>query len=467
MIRLPGRSASPSSPIPPCPTPAPRGSRPRLAFAPPLLLLLTSALAGALPAVAERPAGGEPRTHAELEKAWQRHLELEAASPFHGLEWRSIGPVVMGGRVVDLENVPGKPYSFYAAYASGGLWRTDNNGVTFEPIFDQMPTIIMADVAVDPNNPDRVWVGTGENNSSRSSYGGFGVYRSDDGGATWSHKGLGESDRIGRILVDPRDGDRVYVGVAGKLYTEGGERGLFRTTDGGDTWKRVLATGDDDGWTGIIDLVMEPGNPDVLYAAAWHRERRPWEFVEGGDGSGIYKSTDGGDTWARLGGGLPAGEHVGRIGLAIAESQPSTLYASVDNQEILPEEEWDLGDSPLSLKRLRNMSEEQFLAHDPQEIEGFIQGNDLDTELDAEELIQLMEAGEVTVQDLLDEVSDANADLFNTDIKGLEVYRSDDAGATWTRTHEEPIRQVVYTYGYYFGQIRVSPTDPDEVYALG
>jgi hypothetical protein len=171
------------------------------------------------PAAAQRPPGAAPADFAGKQAAWEQHLALEQASLFKGLEWRNIGPVVQGGRVVTVESVPGRPYSFYVAYASGGLWKTTNNGVTFEPLFDRQPTIVMGDVAVDPQRPDTVWVGTGENNSSRSSYGGYGVFRSDDAGVSWRHMGLGETDRIGRILVDPRDSNRVWVAAVGKPTT--------------------------------------------------------------------------------------------------------------------------------------------------------------------------------------------------------------------------------------------------------
>ena len=293
----------------------------------------------------------------------------------------------------------------------------------------------------------------------------MGIFRSDDGGASWRGSGLAASDRIGRILVDPRDSDRVYVAALGRLYTPGGERGVYRTVDGGDSWQQVLA-GDER--TGIVDLVMHPDDPDVLYAAAWERFRRPWDFTEGGPGSGIYKSVDGGDSWTRLGGGFPAGgEHVGRIGLAIAASQPQTIYASLDNQTPLPEEEWDLGDEAINAKRLRTMTEKELLEQDPAAIERFIRGNDLDTELTAAKLIEMIEAGEVTIQDLLDEISDANASLFDSDIESIQVWRSDDGGESWRLTHAERVQEMVYTYGYYFGEIRVSPTDPDRVYLLG
>ncbi len=418
----------------------------------------------ATPVIADRPPGAPPTSFADKEAAWQRHVELDKSSLFSGLAWRSIGPVVQGGRVVDIETVPGEPYTFYVAYASGGLWKTTNNGVTFEPIFDDQPTIIIGDTAVDPSNPQTIWVGTGENNSSRSSYGGMGVYRSDDGGRTWRHMGLGETNRIGAVLVDPRDSNRVYVASLGKLYTPGGDRGVYRTTDGGQSWEQVLA-GDE--VTGFINLVQDPADPDVLYAAAWERSRRPWDFVEGGSGSGIWKSTDGGSTWARLGGGFPAGDHVGRIGLTLCASQPQTIYAAVDNQQLLPEEKWDLGDSPITAKRLRTMTKEELLEQDPEAVEDFIRGNDLDTEIDAEKLIEMVENDEITIEELIEEISDANANLFDTDIEGIQVWRSDDGGESWRLTHDEPIRDMVFTYGYYFGLIRVSPTDPERIYLLG
>ena len=430
-------------------------------------LFVVLALAGPTGAQPARPAPAAPTTVQGKWRAWEQHQALDRASLFHGLEWRNIGPVVMGGRIVDIESVPGEPYTFYVAYASAGVWKTVNNGVSFEPLFDDQPGLIVGDIAVAPSQPQTIWVGTGENNSSRSSYGGLGMFRSDDGGASWSHRGLDGTDRIGRVLIDPRNPDRVLVGAIGKLYTKGGDRGIFLTEDGGANWTHVLNTAADDDETGVIDMVLDPSNPDVVYAAAWQRSRRPWDFVEGGNGSAVYKSTDAGKSWRKLGGGLPSGENVGRIGLAISKSNPSTLYVSIDNQELLPESEWELGDAPVTAKRIRKMSKADFLAQDPEAIEDFIRGNDLDTSLDAAKLIEMIESDELTLDALLDELDDANANLFNTDIRGLEVYRSDDAGASWKRTHREPIREVAYTYGYYFGQIRVAPDNPDRVFCLG
>jgi photosystem II stability/assembly factor-like uncharacterized protein len=426
------------------------------------MLVLLAALLATTAQARPKPEGAAD--FKDRQKAWEQHRALEANSPYAGLQWRSVGPVVQGGRLVDMEVVPGQPYTFYVAYASGGLWKTTNNGHTFEPLFDDQATMIMGDIAVDPNNPETVWVGTGENNSSRSSYGGMGIYRSDDGGQNWRYMGLGDTDRIGRILIDPDDSDRIFVASLGKLYTPGGQRGIFRSSDGGRTWQQVLAGSD---WVGVIDMVFKPGDANTIYAASWDRKRRPWDFTEGGKGSGVYKSTDGGDSWTRLEGGLPSNEHVGRIGLAVSAASPDTLYASIDNQQPLPEDQWDLGDRPLNAKRLRSMSKEEFLAQDKDEIERFIRSSDFDVNVDADKLIEWVKSGEVSIKDIVDQLDDANANLFNADIVGLQVWRSDDGGGNWSITHEGPLDQVVYSYGYYFGEIRVSPRNADQVYVLG
>jgi photosystem II stability/assembly factor-like uncharacterized protein len=425
-------------------------------FAAVLALALSTPLAALSPAPADQAAPAW--------RSWRAHETLRESSLFHGLPWRSIGPVVQGGRVVDLAAIPGQPYGFYVAYATGGVWKTRNNGVTFTPLSDALPTTVTGAIAVDPSRPARLWIGSGEPNASRSSYAGMGVFVSDDEGVTFRHAGLSDVHRIARIVVHPRDGKRVCVAAIGQLYTDGGRRGVFCTRDDGANWNQVLAGNDR---TGAIDLVMDATRPEVLYAAMWDHARSPWNFREAGAGSGIYKSVDGGDTWTRLGGGLPSGAHVGRIGLALSASKPGVLYASVDNWEPLPADAQDDGDRPLTARRLRQMDEAGFLAQDPDEIEAFIRRNDFDVEIDAKTLIARIERGELKVRDLVDAIADHDGSAFDADIRGLEIYRSDDAGASWKRTHAEPLREVTYAIGYYFGQIRVAPDDADRIYVLG
>ena len=226
------------------------------------------------------------------------------------LPWRNIGPAVTSGRIVDFA-VPETPTVggrmgelFYAASASGGVWKTTNGGTTWEPIFDHDGTISVGDIAVAPSNPNIIWVGTGEANNQRSSSWGDGVYKSENGGKTWTNMGLKKSEHIGRVIVNPTNPEIVFVAAAGPLWTSGGDRGLYRTTDGGKTWKAVKTI---DANTGFTDVIFDPTNPDVIYAASFQRERRPWSFVGGGPGSALWKSTDGGDSWTKLTEGLPKG----------------------------------------------------------------------------------------------------------------------------------------------------------------
>ncbi|HEX7051443.1 MAG TPA: hypothetical protein VF188_14645 [Longimicrobiales bacterium] len=249
------------------------------------------------------------------------------AGPFGELRFRSIGPAVTGGRIHDIEALPGDPATLYVATASGGLWKSVNHGTTWTPLFDDQPVSTFGDVAIAPSDPDVIWAGTGEQNNRQSSSWGNGVYRSTDGGRTWTHLGLVETRHIGKVLVHPEDPDRAYVAALGNLWKPGPERGVYRTTDGGRTWERVLFV---DTLTGVVDLVMDPTDPNTLYAAAYQRLRRTWGFNGGGPGSGIYKSTDGGESWIELTNGIPAGDK-GRIGLAIARTDPDVLIALIQH----------------------------------------------------------------------------------------------------------------------------------------
>ncbi len=242
------------------------------------------------------------------------------------LELRPIGPAVMGGRVADIAVHPTKRSTWYVAVGSGGLWKTTNAGTTWTPIFDDQPSYSIGDVALDPTNPEVVWVGTGENVSGRHVGWGDGVYRSRDGGRSWQQMGLERSEHIGKILVDPRNSDVVFVAAEGPLWAAGGDRGLYKTVDGGVTWLQVLEIDEN---TGVTDVEFNPANPDVLYAAAYQRRRHTWSLLAGGPQSGIYKSTDGGDTWRRVDVGLPSGD-MGKIGLAVTPADPERVYATIE-----------------------------------------------------------------------------------------------------------------------------------------
>jgi photosystem II stability/assembly factor-like uncharacterized protein len=250
------------------------------------------------------------------------------AKTFSGLELRSIGPALTSGRISDIAVDPRAPEHYFVAVASGGVWKTTNAGTTWTPVFDGEGSYSIGCVTLDPNNPLVVWVGTGENNSQRSVGYGDGVYKSVDGGKSWEKVGLESSEHIGKIVVDPRDSSVVYVAAQGPLWAAGGDRGLYKTTDGGKTWERVLEIDDH---TGVNEVLLDPRNPDVLYASSYQRRRRVWTLINGGPGSGIHKSTDAGKTWTKLENGLPKVE-LGRIGLAIAPADPDVLYAIVEAQ---------------------------------------------------------------------------------------------------------------------------------------
>ena len=251
---------------------------------------------------------------------------LETA--FSRLEWRSIGPAIMGGRIADVEGVPGDPNVVYVASASGGLWKTTNGGVRWTPIFERQGTISIGDIALAPSNPDVVWVGTGESNTRNSVSFGDGVYKSNDGGKTWQHMGLKESERISAIAIHPQNPDIVYIGALGHAFGPNEERGVFMTTDGGKTWTKTLYI---DNQHGVADLDIDPSNPNILYAGMWSFERKPWTHRSGSEKGGVYKSIDGGRTWKKLENGLP--KLMGRIGIRVAPSNSNVVYAIVEAKD--------------------------------------------------------------------------------------------------------------------------------------
>ena len=418
--------------------------------------------------VAPGPNPVAPTPAAARMQAAGNRQSLADASPLAEVPFRSIGPTVMSGRVAAVEGKPGDPAQFYVAYASGGLWRTQNAGTSFTPLFDAMPTITIGDVAVDWRDPEgdgpTVWVGTGEANSSRSSYAGTGVYKSADGGQTWAHLGLEETQHVGRVLVHPDDPETVWVAAAGHLYSPNPERGVYRTDDDGATWERVLFVDDD---TGAIDLVLDPNRPDRLWAATWTRSRRAWDFRESGPGSAIWGSEDGGRTWSRLsveGSGFPTGADVGRIGL---DAHPSgALFAVVDNQARRPEEP-DEDEPVVTRDLLRTISRKEFLELAEEDLNAFLDANNVPYSYTAESILDDVREGRIEPLDLVAFLEDANAQLFDTPVVGAEIYRSDDGGQTWARTHEGALDDLFYSYGYYFSVIRIAPDDPDRLYVLG
>jgi photosystem II stability/assembly factor-like uncharacterized protein len=331
-------------------------------------------------------------------------LSAQTLSPevLKAFSFRAIGPTRQSGRFTDIAVPELEPWTIYAATGSGGLWKSVNNGQTWESIFDNQPVISIGDIAVAPSNPNIVYIGTGEANSSRSTYYGDGVYKSTDAGKTWTNVGLKDTQHIGRMVVHPKNPDIVYVAALGHLYSDNDERGVFKTIDGGKTWTKSLDIKADGKSIGAVDIVMDPKKPEVLYAATYDKERKPWTFNLAGPGSAIYKSIDAGKTWTKLTTGLPGGM-IGRIGLDINLKNPLVLYVNIEN------------------------------ANKPKMS-------------DADRLKELREGK-------------SSAGMI-----GEEVYRTDDGGKTWKKVNEK--NPVGGGPGYYYMDIRVDPNDVNHAYVL-
>ena len=402
-----------------------------------------------------------------LKSVQQRNM-LGKNSILNEVKFRSVGPTVFSGRVTDLAVDPADPTHFYAAYASGGLWETKSNGTRFTPLFDEVATMTIGDIAVNWSQ-NIIWIGTGENNSSRSSYSGVGMYKSIDGGKTWEHRGLPESHHIGRIILHPVNPDILWVAVLGHLYSPNEERGIYKTTDGGITWKKTLFVDEN---SGAIDLTIDSQNPDILYASTWHRERRAWNFVESGAGSLIHKSTDGGQTWSVISGpesGFPNGDGAGRIGLALTKTSTgkTRLYAIIDNYFRRPKSDKDNNKKGLNKDQFREMNQADFLEIEKKALKKFLADNRFPKKYSVDNVRKMMESGKIKPVALTEYLENANSLLFDTPVTGAEVYISDDEGKTWKKTHEGYLDNVYNSYGYYFGQIRVSPRNADHIYIYG
>lgn len=404
----------------------------------------------------------KPTSGGDRLKGLQQRQALEKKSIINDVKFRNIGPSVMSGRVDDIEGNPDDPTEFYVAYASGGLWHTTNNGQSFTPIFDSADAITIGDIAVNWKTKT-IWVGTGEVNSSRSSYAGIGIYKSTNNGKTWQYLGLPESHHIGKIQLHPTDDNMAWVAVMGHLYSPNKERGVYKTTDGGITWKQTLAIDDN---TGVVDLDINPQNPNELYAAAWYRTRRAWNFEESGKTSGLYKSTDGGNNWSLIskdGSGLPQGSFVGRMGIAIYPKNPQIVYAVIDNQKARPDTA-KKDTLTYALDQLKNLTIEEFALLNDARLDTVLKRNRLSPKYSAKQVKEMVASNKLKPTSLYDYLY-VNTGFEGTPI-GAEVYRSENAGQTWRKTNEKEI-PIFFTYGYYFAKIYVSPYNPDKVYALG
>jgi photosystem II stability/assembly factor-like uncharacterized protein len=405
-----------------------------------------------------------PSSAEERMKGLQQRKMLEQKSVLNDIKFRNTGPSVMSGRVSDIEANPEDPTEFYVAYSSGGLFQTTNNGQSFTPIFDSEDILTIGDIAVNWTN-HTIWIGTGEVNSSRSSYSGVGVYKSNNNGKSWEYMGLPESHHIGKILLHPTDANTVWVAALGHLYSPNKDRGVYKTTDAGKTWKQTLFVDDN---TGCVEMDINPSNPNEVYAAMWYRTRRAWKFEESGKTSGIYKSNDGGNTWQMVSGpgsGFMTGDKIGRIGLCVYPKNPNIVYAIVDNNNPKPDTAQKKADSSYKKELFKNITKEQFLALSNKWIDTFLRKNFFPRKYDAVSVRNMVQSDKINPTALYDYL-DSDDGFQNTGIHGCEVYRSDDAGKTWKKTHDKPI-SIFNTYGYYFAKIYTSHYNPDKVYILG
>ena len=265
-----------------------------------------------------------PASSAEARmKWWDQHVKLKTDSIFKDVKWLAVGPRIQGGKIESIWSVRKRKSTIYAGAGSGNLWKTVNNGATWKPVFESESTFSLSVVTVSDKDPNLVWVGTGEPHMARSSFAGTGVFKSTDGAKTWKHMGLVDTHHIGRVLIDPKDPNVVYVAALGHQYTYNKERGLFKTTDGGKTWQKSLYISEK---VGVVEVAMDPSDNKTLYAIAWERDRKAWNNIDSGPGSGLYKTTDAGKTWKRITKGLPEGKDLGRMCIAVAPSNPNVVY---------------------------------------------------------------------------------------------------------------------------------------------
>lgn len=405
----------------------------------------------------------KPTLASEVKDALSKKEQLVKRSLVKNVPFQNIGPNIMSGRVADVAVNPDNTTEFYVGYASGGLWYTNNNGITFIPVMDNSQTQNIGDIAVDWKS-GTIWVGTGEKNSSRSSYAGIGMLKSTDKGKTWQNMGLLDSHHISRIIINPNNTDEVVVGVIGHLYSSNEERGIFKTTDGGKTWQKTLYLNEN---TGIIDVEPAPNNFNIMYAASWERERKAWDFDGDGKNSAIYKSTDAGTTWTKISenNGFPNGDGVGRIGLAVFNE--NTVYVLHDSQFRELKSDKKNTSKGLSKEDFKTMTKESFLALSDKDLNAYLKTYGFQEKYRAENVKQMVRVGTVKPIDFARYLEDENEVVFDTPVIGAEVFKTTNGGKSWKKTHTGNIDGLYSSYGYYFGEIRVDLQDENKIYVLG
>jgi photosystem II stability/assembly factor-like uncharacterized protein len=415
-----------------------------------------------------------PTAASDRIQGFDQRRRLASNSLLNEVPFRNIGPSIMSGRVVDVDANPEDPTEFYVAYATGGLWHTTNNGQSFTPIMDNLDMLFIGDIAVNWEKTtigkgikitDRIiWVGTGEVNSSRSSYAGVGIYKSSDNGKTWRHMGLYDSHHIGKIQLHPTNPDIAWAAVLGHLYSPNQERGVYKTTDGGNIWKQTLFVDEN---TGCVDIDINPANPFEVYAAMWYRVRRAWKFEESGKTSGMYKSTDGGETWKIVSGpgsGFMTGDKTGRIGLAVYPKNPNIIYAVVDNNTAKPDTTKKV-DSLYTKADFKNITKEQFAEFTTNLLDTFLRKNGFPRKYNGKGVKEMVATDKIKPTAIWDYL-DSDDGFQNTGIVGCEIYKSEDGGQTWKKTHTKP-NPNFNTYGYYFAKIYTSHYNPEKIYSIG
>lgn len=403
-----------------------------------------------------------PTNQEELLNYVKQKQQINKTSLLKNLSAVNIGPSIMSGRVTAIDVNPKSTKEFYVAYATGGLWYTNNNGTSFVSIMDNAETINIGDIEVDWSTRT-IWVGTGEHNSSRSSYSGTGILKTSNQGESWENMGLINSHHIGKILINPENSKEIIVGSTGHLYSESDDRGVYKSTDGGLTWNKTLFI---DNMTGIIDMKSSPDNPNVIFASSWTKDRKSWDFNENGSGSAIYKSDDFGNSWSKIStefSGFPSDSGVGRIGLSVFNE--NIIYAVVDNQNRRPSDKTE--NKTLTKEDFKTFSKEDVLKLNDAELDKFLRKNNFDKKYDSKSIKNLITTNEILPVDLFKFLDEANTDLFDTPVIGAEIYKSTDSGLTWKKTHETFIDDTYYSYGYYFGEISVDPSNENTIYVLG